>query len=233
MVPTIRIVLATLVLVTAAPFAQPSPAGEVVPTGVGGVFGVPVQSMKELRSLTVVRQQYDFSCGAAAVATLLSYHYGKPVGEAKVFKAMYAEGDQQKIKTQGFSMLDMKRYLDDQGFHADGFRLKLERLEKIAVPMITLINVSGYKHFVVIKGLTGDRVLVGDPAFGTSVMEREKFRRIWSGTVLAIRDQPRQARKQFNKPEEWRVRPKAPIDDSVDRTGLSAYTLQLPGHREF
>lgn len=207
--------------------------GEVTATNVGGVFNVPIISMKEKRSWTVIRQQYDYSCGAAAIATLLSYHYARPTTEETVFKAMYEVGDQETIRVKGFSMLDMKRYLDGRGYHSDGFRLKAARLRKIGVPLITLVDIKGYKHFVVVKGMADDRVLVGDPAFGTSVMDLERFEAIWSGTVLAIRDKPHEARKQFNKAEEWSVRPRAPIGEGMDRSGLSSFTLYLPGRRDF
>jgi len=203
-------------------------AGEVTATAVGGVFGVPVTSMKELRTARVVMQQYDFSCGAAAVATLLSFHYDRPTPEYTIFKAMFDRGDQPTIRERGFSMLDMKGYLESLGYHADGFRLKLDRLKAIGVPVITLVDMNGYKHFVVVKGMEDGRVLVGDPAYGSSVMEEEYFASIWSGTVLAIRDRPQEARKQFNQLVDWKVRPPAPVGRGVARDGISAFTRNLP-----
>src|SRR3546814_20011104 len=59
-------------------------AGPAVIQGAGGSFSVPVMSLKEKRWTTVVRQQYDFSCGSAAVATLLTYHYETHLAEAVV-----------------------------------------------------------------------------------------------------------------------------------------------------
>jgi len=208
-------------------------AGEVMATAMGGVFGVPVTSMKELRTSRVVMQQYDFSCGAAAVATLLSFHYDNPTPERAVFKTMFDGGDQAIIRERGFSMLDMKGYFEKLGYHADGFRLTLDRLQAIGVPVITLVDINGYKHFVVVKGMDDGRVLVGDPAFGTSVMERSYFAGIWSGTILAIRDKPREARKQFNQQVDWKVRPRAPIGHGVARDGISAFTRYLPSPRGF
>ncbi|RYF14189.1 MAG: peptidase C39, partial [Oxalobacteraceae bacterium] len=41
-------------------------------------FTAPVTSLIGRRFETVVRQQYDFSCGSAALATLLRYHYDDP-----------------------------------------------------------------------------------------------------------------------------------------------------------
>src|SRR3546814_5502098 len=78
-------------------------AGPAVIQGAGGSFSVPVMSLKEKRWTTVVRQQYDFSCGSAAVATLLTYHYETPLAEAVVFEEMFVRGDQAKIQAEGRS----------------------------------------------------------------------------------------------------------------------------------
>ncbi|MDV7389798.1 hypothetical protein RZS08_00535, partial [Arthrospira platensis SPKY1] len=42
----------------------------------GGAVSVPTVSLKGARFIATLRQQYDFSCGSAAVATLLTHHYG-------------------------------------------------------------------------------------------------------------------------------------------------------------
>src|SRR6218665_2475537 len=110
---------------------------------VDGTFSVPTVSMKEGRYLATERQQFDFSCGSAALSTLLTHHYGHPVTEQAVFEAMYREGDQAKIQHEGFSLLDMKRYLEANGFEADGFEAPLEKLAAAKIPAIALINESG------------------------------------------------------------------------------------------
>ena len=91
----------------------------------GASYAVRVTSLKEARYQTTIAQQYDFSCGSAATATLLTYQYGHPVDERQVFLEMYEHGDQAKIRKQGFSLLDMRRYLESEGFQADGFELPL------------------------------------------------------------------------------------------------------------
>ena len=73
------------------------------------------------------------------------------------------------------------------------------------------------------------RVLVGDPAYGTNVMSRERFAEIWSGTVLAIRDEPYEAMEYFNQADEWSVRPNAPVGDAFNDQGLASFTINLPG----
>jgi predicted double-glycine peptidase len=118
----------------------------------GPNFRVPVHSLKELRFLSTTRQQYDFSCGSAALATLLTHHYSYPINETTAFQAMWEHGDQAKIRREGFSLLDMQRYLATIGFKSDGFRQPIEKLFEANLPAIVLVTEKGYNHFVVIKG---------------------------------------------------------------------------------
>jgi len=180
----------------------------------------------------VVAQQYDYSCGAAAVATLLTYHYGRPTAEEEVFESMIRAGDVEQIREQGFSMLDMKRYLDAQGLNSDGFRVELDDLARIGVPAITLINTGEYRHFVVLKGLDDDTVLVGDPAVGTVAVPKAHFESIWSGLVLGARADTEIAKANFNHERDWRIRPSAPVGSGIDRTDVASMLLQLPAINE-
>jgi len=217
---------------TAVPTA--SSAGPTVIQGAGGSFSLPVTSLKEKRWTNVVRQQYDFSCGSAAVATLLTYHYEMPINEARVFEEMFGRGDQPKIQAEGFSMLDMKQFLDRRGLQSDGFRMTLDKLADIGVPAIVLINTGGYRHFVVVKGVEAERILVADPAFGTTIWPRDRFEAAWGGgIVLAAREGIDVAQAHFGDIPDWQIRPKAPIGQGLDRSGLATFTLTLPGRHEF
>ncbi len=226
---------AVVLLAPAAPAAANGSA-RIMDDGAGS-FSVPVRSIKELRLerafSTTVRQQFDFSCGSAAVATLLTYHYGRPVTESQVFQAMFAQGDQAKIRRYGFSLLDMKRYLESRGFLADGFEVTLDRLGKARVPAIALIQDNGYNHFVVIKGLREDKVLVGDPAMGARGIARAEFERMWaSGILLVIRNHTELAR--FDVPEHWRIRLPSPLgSEGMNRSGLADPTLMMRGPNDF
>jgi predicted double-glycine peptidase len=193
---------------------------------VGGAYTVKVLSYRDIPFRTVVRQQYDFSCGSAALATLLRHHYGVDVGETDTFKAMWATGDQAKIQKVGFSLLDMKRYLEGHGFKADGFRLSLDQLSKAKAPAIVLIDLGKYRHFVVVKGVRGEKVLVGDPAMGLKTYKRAEFEKMWNGVVFAIHggaDQP----GGFNRVEEWRPYARAPMDKRLADTALESMTRDL------
>ena len=94
----------------------PAAAGEAVFATSAGTFTPSVTSLLESRFRTVVHQERDYSCGSAAVATLLSFHYDHPVSEDSAFTAMFVAGDQDTIQRYGFSLADMQRYLASLGF---------------------------------------------------------------------------------------------------------------------
>ncbi|WP_458525149.1 C39 family peptidase [Onishia taeanensis] len=223
---------AAAISVTLGLSAQPAIAGPVTIANPFGSFQVKAESLNELRWENVVRQQYDFSCGSAAVATLLTYHYERPTTEADVFESMIQRGDVEKIRTYGFSMLDMKQYLDTQGLDSDGFRVNLEDFIGIGLPAITLINTGGYKHFVVIKGMDDGNVLVGDPAVGTVVVPKEHFETLWTGSVLGAREDMLLAQQYFNNERDWQVRPASPLGQGMQRSAIGSAMLPLPGRNE-
>jgi predicted double-glycine peptidase len=192
----------------------------------GGSYSVSVMSWRDIPFRTVVRQQYDYSCGSAAVATLLRFHYGLPVSEGEVFQSMFERGDQARIRDVGFSMLDMRTYLGTRGYAADGLRLSLDRLASLNAPAIALISHDNYRHFVVVKGVSADHVLVGDPTFGLQTYTRAEFEEVWNGVVLAIRRLPEGASApDYNRAEEWR--PWAPLDAAQGPVSPAALTLSM------
>jgi uncharacterized protein len=190
-----------------------------------GEFKVHVVSMREARFQTIILQKYDYSCGSAALASLLTFHYDRPTDEETVFKAMFATGDQEKIQKEGFSLLDMKVHLARQGLVADGYKMTLDRLAKLGVPVITLINTGGYRHFVIIKGIREDDVVIGDPAQGVIVVPKAKFEPAWSGVVLVIRNEASRGKEHFNLAQDWRVRQKAPFGTALTRDSLANFSI--------
>ena len=224
-------VLVLLALLTAA--SAPAQAGEAVVRAGPGFFSVPVTSVKEGRFQTVIKQRYDYSCGSAAVASLLTFHYEQPVTEKEVFLEMYEAGDKEQIRKAGFSLLDMKNYLKSHGVRADGFKVGLDKFAKAGVPAITLIETNGYRHFVIIKGANDNEILVGDPALGVKIYKRAEFEAIWKGIIFVIRDRIKVAQSHFNEQRDWRVRQKAPFGTALTRDSLGMFTLMLPASNEF
>lgn len=219
---------ALLTLLLAASPCAASAARAVVVQSPQGTFSMHLTSLKEARFRNTIRQKYDFSCGSAAVATLLSYQYGYPVNEQAAFVQMYTHGNRQKISKEGFSLLDIKRFLQSNGFDADGFQLPVEKLQQENLPAIALIDVKGYHHFVVVKGVRNGRVLIGDPAIGTRSLSLAQFDRVWKNKLVFVIHN-RRSWATFNNPDDWRVAPFAPLSSGIDRKGIDNLTLPKRG----
>jgi len=213
---------AVVVSVAAASWVQAAPVA--IPGASGGDVTVNVTSKKESQFRSTMRQRYDFSCGSAALATLLSSGYEDAVSEGAVFSRMYEAGDKERIRTQGFSLLDMKKYLESEGYQADGYRISLDKLAELGVPAITILNLKGYKHFVVVKGISGNEVLLSDPAAGTMVLTRSQFESMSNGVLFVVRNRKNVAVNNFNRKQDWQVRTKAPIGTAMGAAELGGVT---------
>ncbi len=191
---------------------------------------LPVQSFQSRRFSAVIPQRFDYSCGSAALATLLTYSYNMPVDEMTVFRSMIVHGNKALIEQYGFSLLDMKEYLARQGLPSGGFRAPLSKLTEVGVPAIVLINERGYHHFVVITGLEDGRVLIADPAVGMRSERTGVFENQWSGIFFLILNHATEARASFNQDHNWTLAPQAPIGpDSLTRFMIDLSTLRQTG----
>ena len=145
-----------------------------------------VQSIRERRFANIVEQKTDFSCGAAALATVLRQAYWLDVDEDQIIKGMLQNADQDLVRTQGFSMLDMKRYVESIGMRARGYRIPAQSLESVNIPVVVLLDIRGYKHFVVLQRTQKDWVYIGDPVLGHKRYSHEDFIKGWNGIVFAV-----------------------------------------------
>lgn len=142
-----------------------------------------VKSLFEMRRENVVVQQWDLSCGAAALTTLLNHQHDDFVTEKEVANALMSRPEYIKFPglvtiRQGFSLLDLKRYVDARGYKGMGYgKLTFDDLIKKA-PVIVPVNIFGYNHFVIFRGMLGNRVLLADPAWGNRTMLVDLFESI-------------------------------------------------------
>src|SRR5262245_38121462 len=144
----------------------------------------PVRSLLEYRQANVVIQRWDNSCGAAALATVLTYARGFPVSEEDVARGMLKRTDPLRVRYRGgFSLLDMKGYLTELGFEADGYsELTLAELAEMPFAIVP-IRVRGYNHFVVVRHVTADKVDIADPGFGNYTLPHARFLAAWEGEI--------------------------------------------------
>jgi len=168
--------------------AELTQAGQMAVPGLPGANLVykHVQSIRERRFSDLVEQKTDFSCGAAALATVLRQAYWLDVTENQLIEGMLVTADQNLVRTQGFSMLDMKRYVESIGMRARGYRIPADSLDRLTIPVVVLMDIRGYKHFVVMQKAEKDWVYIGDPVLGHKRYSREDFAKGWNGIIFAV-----------------------------------------------
>jgi len=164
-------------------------AGDVAFSGVlpnGALFSQRVESMQERKFRNLVRQHTDYSCGAAALATILRYAYNLEADEATVIEGMMGVSDPELVHQRGFSLLDIKRYVESLGMRGRGYRVNEERLRSLRVPGLVLMDVRGFRHFVVLKQVRGDVVDLADPILGNRSIPVEEFLQSWPSRAVFI-----------------------------------------------
>ena len=148
---------------------------------------VNVEPLSVQRFNNVVRQAYDYSCGSAALTTVLDFYLGRNFQERQVMEGLLRFGETERIvERRGFSLLDMKRLVTALGHPSGGFKAEASDLEELDHPAIAPIEYAGFKHFVVIRAVYDGRVFVADPALGNISFTMHRFLEIWDNNVLFI-----------------------------------------------
>lgn len=125
-------------------------------------------------------QQWESSCAAAAVATVLTYTFADAVSEFEVIQKMLAGTSAERVRLEGgFSLLDMKRFVEARGYAGRAFRaLGFDDVRNFRAPIVSLRG-KGYDHFVVVSAVVGETVFLADPAFGNRRLSRSAFEAEW------------------------------------------------------
>ncbi|MCF3624139.1 cysteine peptidase family C39 domain-containing protein [Planktothrix agardhii 1801] len=138
------------------------------------VFSKDITPYRTLRYQGVIGQTNYYTCGPAAVATLLTHYYGQPTGEAEILdlseKAM--EGSGKSPEERGVTALALRQALADKGIQARGMRLTLTSLadyfRKGGLPVVLHVT-KPQMHYVLAVGLVGDWVILADPSWGRRI----------------------------------------------------------------
>lgn len=180
----IRCLCALGFVFAAMPVCANGTIGYLVP-GQGGAVH-PVTSIRERRFDGIVVQHTDFSCGAAAIATLFREGYGAPIDETDVLRGMLNYTDPELVRARGFSLLDIKRYALLVGLGAEGYDLTTDQLADLHVPAIVLLDIGGYHHFVIVRHVDRSYAYVADPALGYLDLTLGNFAAEWNGVALVV-----------------------------------------------
>ncbi|MBJ9723486.1 C39 family peptidase [Acinetobacter calcoaceticus] len=146
----------------------------------------------------IVRQAYDYSCGSAALTTLLNGYVGTSLTEQQTMSGLLQYGEYQRIiERRSFSLLDMKRFVTAIGLDSGGYRGEFSDLVNLRQPAIVPISYAGFKHFVVYKAYKDGRVYVADPALGNISFDENRFKEVWDNNTLFVISVPEAQRKDL------------------------------------
>lgn len=133
---------------------------------------VSVTTWKDLRDDRIVKQDLDFSCGAASAATIMNGFYGMSVTEAELLNAMENDG------TASFQ--DLADVVRAYGLKGIGIALDFEQLRQLKIPVIAYLKYRDNDHFTVIRGIdAAGNVTLGDPSWGNRRFTRRQFLNMW------------------------------------------------------
>jgi ATP-binding cassette, subfamily B, bacterial HlyB/CyaB len=130
---------------------------------------------KLIKRFSLVEQAEEMDCGAACLA-MLCRHYGIPMTLGKLRELA-------NVTTQGATLDSLARAGETLGFSTRGVQCTFDSLLGFELPFI--VHWEGY-HYVVVYGISKERVWVADPALGFRKMTVEEFERGWSGTCLVF-----------------------------------------------
>jgi len=160
-----------------------------------------VKSWIEFKNENLIRQDYDYSCGASSLATIMKYYYDQNVTEKVILDEILSNKGLNKDnmkdleeKDMSLSFLDLSKYVETKKFKAIGLAIDFDGLENLKIPVILYVKIRKNEHFTVFKGIDEDYVYLADPSFGNTKVKISKFKEMflqrdddkYGGKILAI-----------------------------------------------
>ena len=155
-----------------------------------------VKSYQELKNENMIRQNYEQSCGAASLATLLNMSNFKQFTELEILQAM----NEKVLNTDMVSFSQLIATLEKLGFEGGAYQIERTSLDKlVGLPLLVKIEDDPrFPHFVIIINHKGDFLQILDPSSGAYISSKREFFSLWDrdkkgGFVLMV---PSKTQKQ-------------------------------------
>jgi len=137
------------------------------------------QSWEEIKFKNIIKQSQDYSCGAASLATILTYYYNDSKSEKDILEIIAKINNYNlkiKDKKYKYTMLDLKKVANQYGYEAIGISLSYTDLKKLKIPAIVFLKRNNKKHFSIYKGKKNNLIYLADPTWGNVKWAEEKFK---------------------------------------------------------
>ncbi|MGE3317595.1 MAG: C39 family peptidase, partial [Planctomycetaceae bacterium] len=146
----------------------------------------------------VVMQKRDFSCGAAALATVIQFYWGDQVTEQQIlrqFDTILTPDEVRDRIENGLTLTDLRKVSVKMGYLATIGTVRFDQLVKSKVPLIVGLSDGEFKHFVVFRGAYGDYVYLADSARGNIRVPVNEFVRQWQKNAVLVVAKPKEEPK--------------------------------------
>ena len=148
-----------------------------------------VCSWQEIRRRNIVMQKRDYSCGAAALATVIRYYWGDKVDEdfflKELDKILTPEEAKDRVEN-GLALTDLRRVAVKKGYQATMGEVTFAKLTKSKVPVVVGITIDEHDHFAVFRGTDGYRVYLADPIRGNIRVPIWEFKSQWQKNAILV-----------------------------------------------
>lgn len=125
--------------------------------------------------LPIILQDERAECGHACVA-MISNYWGHRLD-------LYSIRSMSNTSSRGITMLDINQLFESLGFVTRALQVPLEELHLIKCPALLHWNLN---HFVVLKKVKKNMVVIHDPAIGVRNCSLEEFSKSFTGIVLEV-----------------------------------------------
>lgn len=142
----------------------------------------------ERRDQDVVKQQWDYSCGIAALATLLHLQAIASPSERQLIERFAALSGQANSKAvterlrSGYSLADLSVLAAFYGVRPVALRLTSSQLRSLKVPVIARLHWNIGAHFTVLVKAADEgqsHFVLADPRWGNRRMRADQFLDLW------------------------------------------------------
>ena len=161
-----------------------------------------VCSYKEIKEQNIVMQKYDYSCGAAVLATIIRYYWGDDIDEMYFLdmlpKLKLTEKELKDRIENGLTLTDLRNLANKAGYQATMAKVKFEELAQGKVPVVVGVTVKKHEHFVVFRGADDRYAYLADPIRGNVRVPICTFIEQWQKNAILIVAKPNTKVKDVN-----------------------------------
>jgi predicted double-glycine peptidase len=161
-----------------------------------------VWSYQELKQRNIVMQQLDYSCGAAALATVARYYWGDNVDEMTFLKLLpelnLTEQQMRDRIENGLTLTDLRDIANKAGYESSMGKVQFGELTRAKVPVVVGITVRKHDHFAVFRGSDGVYAYLADPIRGNVRTPIADFLAQWQRNAILVVARPNTKVKDVN-----------------------------------